>query len=174
MTDESREAPSYITNDESKQTYLRVIKDLRAQRDAALDRLAAAEQILFEAQQALIREGMERDKLKEDDIEWQEIAGMVQEALTFAGQKGRATPPMNFDTAIRKIGRERDAARARVEVLRKALQFYADENRYDYDAPCCPTPSNPGHKIPDGDVISDDGERAREALYGPVAAKERP
>ena len=69
---------------------------------------------------------------------------------------------------------ERDAALDEVEVLRQALQFYADENRYDYDAPCCPTPNNPGHKIADGDVISDDGERAREALYGPVAAKERP
>lgn len=79
---------------------------------------------------------------------------------------------LELDKAI--LADEYAAAEQERDRQRQALQFYADENRYDYDAPCCPTPNNPGYKIPNGDVISDDGERAREALYGPPSPTRAP
>jgi hypothetical protein len=54
-----------------------------------------------------------------------------------------------------------EAERAR---LREAIDFYANEDRYDYDQTCCPSKSNPGRKEPDGGVLEDSGQRARAAL----------
>lgn len=66
------------------------------------------------------------DEAHDNNIQWQEIALMVQEELTTAGQRGHETPPMNFNDAIRKIRIERDEARAERDrkdgLLNQALQ----------------------------------------------------
>jgi hypothetical protein len=65
-----------------------------------------------------------------------------------------------FDELLAHV-RALEAERAR---LREAIDFYANEDRYDYDQTCCPSKSNPGRKEPDGGVLEDSGQRARAAL----------
>jgi hypothetical protein len=67
------------------------------------------------------------DEREEGNIGWQEIALMVQEALTAAGQKGHATPPMNFNDAIRKLAQERDAARVALTQAQADLALFEQQ-----------------------------------------------
>jgi hypothetical protein len=49
------------------------------------------------------------------------------------------------------------------EGLVKALEFYANQHRYDYDETCCPNPAR--GCAPEGDdILADGGSVAREAL----------
>src|SRR5712664_3904501 len=55
-----------------------------------------------------------------DLAEWNEIAGMVQEAIGPHGSlPASALPPMNFDTAIRKIKRHRDEFEAKADAWKR-------------------------------------------------------
>lgn len=73
----------------------------------------------------------------------------------------REAPSLSDDEVLAAICDELDDERAE---LLAALQFYADEDRYDYDETCCPSGRNPGRKKAHGDVLSDNGKRARAAL----------
>lgn len=57
------------------------------------------------------------------------------------------------------------ASLSKEKELREALEYYALEDRYDYDVDCCPERNNPGSKIAEVDLLSDDrGRRARAAM----------
>ena len=62
---------------------------------------------------------------------------------------------------------ERDAAEVERDRLREALEFYAEASNYWYDETCCPMRGN------EGDVLGDDGERARAALAGSASKEDR-
>ncbi len=47
---------------------------------------------------------------------------------------------------------------------REALEFYANESRYNYDKTACPLSSNPGYAKGGEDILADNGGRATEAL----------
>lgn len=110
---------------------------------------------------------------------------MAEHSHDFRGAPARCSYPGCYEDPVKAIA-ERDALAARVEALEavldcadelkqhfreraealeaqrdealRALEFYADPERYDYDVDCCYAGKS------DGGVLNDEGQRAREAL----------
>ena len=71
-----------------------------------------------------------------------------------------------LDSRLAKESRVNQMVDADNKRFREALEFYALEDRYDYDVDCCPERNNPGCTDGDQDLLMDRGERARTAIEG--------